>query len=86
MAKEEQLLIEGEVIETLPDARFKVRLENGHMLIAYVGGRMRKNNITVLTGDRVRVEVSPYDISKGRIIYREMNHKKSKVDASLITE
>ena len=70
MAKEEQLEMEGEVIDTLPNTTFKVRLENGHEVIAHISGKMRKNYIRILTGDKVTVEMTPYDLSKGRIIYR----------------
>lgn len=69
MAKEEQLEMEGEVIDTLPNTTFKVRLENGHEVIAHISGKMRKNYIRILTGDKVRVELTPYDLSKGRITY-----------------
>ena len=71
MAKEEKIKLDAEVIEALPDARFKVRLENGHEILAYISGKMRKNYIKILTGDSVKVELSPYDLSKGRITFRE---------------
>ena len=70
MAKEDQIEMEGEVIDTLPNTTFKVRLENGHEVIAHISGKMRKNYIRILTGDKVRVELTPYDLSKGRIPYR----------------
>ena len=70
MAKEEQIEMEGEVIDTLPNTTFKVELENGHTVIAHISGKMRKNYIRILTGDKVRVEMTPYDLSKGRIVYR----------------
>ncbi|WP_339338374.1 translation initiation factor IF-1 [uncultured Oceanicoccus sp.] len=70
MAKEEQLEMEGEVIDTLPNTTFKVKLENGHEVIAHISGKMRKNYIRILTGDKVRVELTPYDLTKGRITYR----------------
>ena len=70
MAKEEQLEMEGEVIDTLPNTTFKVRLENDHEVIAHISGKMRKNYIRILTGDKVRVELTPYDLTKGRITYR----------------
>ncbi len=70
MAKEELLEFPGEVIELLPNATFRVRLENDHEIIAHTAGRMRKNRIRVLTGDKVLVEMTPYDLTKGRIIYR----------------
>jgi translation initiation factor IF-1 len=70
MAKEEMLQFEGEVAEVLPDGRFRVRLENGHTIIAYTAGRMKKNRIRTLAGDRVTVEMTPYDLDKGRVIFR----------------
>ena len=70
MAKEDKLTLDAEVVEALPDARFKVRLENGQELLAYVSGKMRKFFIRILPGDRVTVEMSPYDLTKGRITYR----------------
>ncbi len=70
MAKEEAIQIEATVIETLPNAMFKVELENGHQVLAHISGRMRKHFIRILPGDRVTVELSPYDLNRGRIIYR----------------
>jgi translation initiation factor IF-1 len=70
MPKEELMEFEGLVLEALPDARFRVKLENGHELVAYTAGRMKKNRIKTLAGDRVTVEVSPYDLEKGRLIFR----------------
>jgi len=70
MAKEELLEFEGVINELLPNATFRVELENGHEVIAHTAGRMRKNRIRVLAGDRVLVEMTPYDLSKGRITYR----------------
>ncbi len=70
MAKEEAMEFEGEIIETLPNTTFKVKLENGHVINAHISGKMRKNYIRILTGDKVKVEVSPYDLSKGRITFR----------------
>lgn len=64
--------VEGTVIETLPNAHFKVKLENGHELLAYLSGKMRKNYIRILLGDRVRVELSEYDVTRGRITFRFM--------------
>jgi translation initiation factor IF-1 len=72
MSKESLLEFEGVIIEILPEARFRVRLANDHEIIAYTGGRMKKNRIRTLTGDKVTVEVSPYDLSKGRLIFRHM--------------
>ena len=71
MAKEEKITLEAEVTEALPDARFKVQLENGQEILAYVSGKMRKFFIRILPGDKVTLEISPYDLSKGRIVYRE---------------
>ena len=71
MAKEEQIEMDGTVIDTLPNTMFKVELENGHVVIAHISGKMRKNYIQILTGDVVKVELTPYDLSKGRITFRE---------------
>ncbi|MEX2489243.1 MAG: translation initiation factor IF-1 [Pseudomonadales bacterium] len=71
MAKEEQIQMTGTVVETLPNTMFRVELENGHMVTAHISGKMRKNYIKILTGDQVRVELSPYDLSKARITFRE---------------
>lgn len=71
MPKEEKITLEAEVTEALPDAKFKVRLENDQEILAYVSGKMRKFFIRILPGDRVTVELSPYDLSKGRIIFRK---------------
>ncbi len=73
MAKDEIIEFEGEVIDTLPNTLFKVRLENGHEIIAHISGKMRKHYIRILTGDKVKVEMTPYDLSKGRITYRGKN-------------
>ena len=71
MAKQdEKLILEGKVVESLPNTTFRVRLDNDHEVLAYLSGRMRKYYIRVLLGDRVRVELSPYDLTKGRIVYR----------------
>ena len=70
MAKEELIEMHGLVEEVLPDSRFRVTLDNGHKLIAYTSGKMRKNYIRILTGDKVTIEMTPYDLTKGRIIYR----------------
>ena len=69
-AKEEGITLEGEVVEPLPNAMFKVRLDNGHEVLAHSSGRMRMNRIRILTGDRVQVELTPYDLTRGRIVYR----------------
>jgi len=70
--KEELIEMQGKVDEVLPDARFRVTLDNGHQLVAYSGGKMRKHRIRVLAGDAVSVEMSPYDLSKGRITFRHL--------------
>ncbi len=70
MAKEDQIEMEGTVTETLPNTMFRVELENGHVVTAHISGRMRKHYIRILTGDKVTVELTPYDLSKGRITYR----------------
>lgn len=72
MAKEELIEMRGTVDEVLPDSRFRVTLENGHQLIAYAGGKMRKHSIRVLAGDKVSLELSPYDLNKGRITFRHL--------------
>ena len=71
MAKEEAIEVEGVVLEPLPNAMFKVELENGHKVLAHISGKMRMHYIKILPGDKVRVELSPYDLSRGRITYRE---------------
>ncbi|HOX38654.1 MAG TPA: translation initiation factor IF-1 [Candidatus Brocadiia bacterium] len=71
MPKEEPLRVEGVVREALPNAMFKVELENGHRVLAHVSGKMRMHFIKILAGDKVSLEISPYDLSKGRIVYRE---------------
>lgn len=70
MAKEDHLEMEGTVVETLPNTMFRVELDNGHVVTAHISGKMRKNYIRILTGDRVTVEMTPYDLTKGRITYR----------------
>ncbi len=72
MAKEELIEMQGQVIEVLPDSRFRVVLENGHELIAYSGGKLRKNHIRVIAGDKVSLEMSPYDLTKARIMFRHI--------------
>lgn len=71
MAKEEQINSDGVVQEVLPNAMFRVKLEQGPIILGHISGKMRQNKIQILTGDRVRVELSPYDLTKGRIVYRE---------------
>ena len=73
MAKEELIEVNGVVEEVLPDSRFRVKLENGHQLVAYTGGKMRKHHIRILAGDRVSLELSPYALSKGRITFRHLD-------------
>jgi translation initiation factor IF-1 len=72
LAKEELIEMNGVVMEVLPDARFRVTLDNGHMLVAYSAGKMRKHHIRILAGDKVSLELSPYDLSKGRITFRHI--------------
>ncbi|OGQ13925.1 MAG: translation initiation factor IF-1 [Deltaproteobacteria bacterium RIFCSPHIGHO2_02_FULL_40_11] len=71
MSKEDAIEVEGTVLETLPNARFKVKLENGHVILAHISGKMRMFYIKILPGDKVRLQLSPYDLSQGRIVYRE---------------
>lgn len=75
MAKEELLEMHGSVTEVLPDSRFRVTLDNGHPVIAYTGGKMRKHHIRILAGDQVTLEMSPYDLTKGRITFRHLNSR-----------
>ena len=70
VAKEENIAVEGTVIETLPNAMFRVELENGHRVLAHISGKMRMHFIKILPGDKVSVELSPYDLKRGRIVYR----------------
>lgn len=70
MAKDDVIEMEGTVLETLPNTMFRVQLENGHVITAHISGRMRKHYIRILTGDKVKVEMTPYDLTKGRITYR----------------
>ncbi len=80
MAKEDHIEMQGKVIETLPNTTFKVELENGHVLTAHISGKIRKHYIRILTGDTVTVELTPYDLSKGRITFRGI--KKPKDEAA----
>ena len=75
MAKEELLEFEGLVTEILPDARYRVQLDSGHVIVAYTAGKMKKNRIKTLAGDRVTVEMSPYDLEKGRLIFRHKDER-----------
>lgn len=70
VAKEEHIEMEGTIVETLPNTLFRVKLDNGHVVTAHISGKMRKHYIRILTGDRVTVQLTPYDLSKGRIVYR----------------
>ena len=70
MAKEEAIKVDGTITETLPNASFRVKLENGHMILAHISGKMRMHFIKILPGDKVAVELSPYDLTRGRITYR----------------
>jgi len=70
VAKEEGIRVEAEVLESLPNAMFRVKLENGHKILAHISGKMRMHFIRILPGDKVTVEISPYDLTKGRIVYR----------------
>jgi translation initiation factor IF-1 len=70
--KEELIEMTGKVTEVLPEMRFRVDLENGHQLVAYTSGRMKRNHIRIIAGDRVRLEMSPYDLNKGRIVFRQL--------------
>ena len=72
MAKEELLEMQGTVSEVLPDSRFQIVLDNGHSLVAYTAGKMRKHHIRIIAGDKVSLELSPYDLSKGRIVFRHI--------------
>jgi translation initiation factor IF-1 len=70
MSGEEAIVLEGIIIDTLPNAMFKVKLDNDHELLGHISGKMRMNNIRILPGDRVQVEMTPYDLSRGRIVFR----------------
>ncbi|MDD4881464.1 MAG: translation initiation factor IF-1 [Gallionellaceae bacterium] len=82
MAKEELLEFNGVVDEVLPDSRYRVTLENGHTLVAYTSGKMRKHHIRILAGDKVSLEMSPYDLSKGRITFRHLDVRTSSAPAA----
>ena len=70
MAKEDVIQMQGEIVETLPNATFRVRLENGHVLLGHISGKMRMHYIRILPGDKVTVELTPYDLTRGRIVFR----------------
>jgi translation initiation factor IF-1 len=82
MAKEEAIEMEGTIIECLPNTNFKVKLENEHIVNAHISGRMRKNYIKILLGDRVTVQLTPYDLTKGRIVFRSKDSKGPATDSS----
>jgi translation initiation factor IF-1 len=75
VAKEDMIVMDGVVSEVMPDMRFRVGLENGHDIVAYMSGRMRKHHIRVLAGDKVSIEITPYDLSKGRITFRHKDER-----------
>ncbi len=79
-ASQQKVEVEGTIIEALPNTQFRVRLDNGHEIMAYISGRMRKYYIRILLGDRVRVELSPYDLERGRIVYRYMQRREADLD------
>ena len=81
MAKEESIELEGTVIETLPNTMFRVKLDNDHLVMTHISGRMRKHYIRILTGDRVTVQLTPYDLTKGRIIFRNREQQPPKEGA-----
>lgn len=81
MAKEELIEMNGVVMEVLPDSRYRVTLDNGHDLVAYSAGKMRKHHIRILAGDKVSLEMSPYDLSKGRITFRHIENRGTPVAA-----
>ena len=82
MSKEDLIEMRGQVMEVLPDSRFRVTLENGHSLIAYTGGKMRKFRIRILAGDKVTLEMSPYDLNKGRITFRHIETRSGAAPAA----
>jgi translation initiation factor IF-1 len=84
MAKEDHIEMEGTVTETLPNTMFRVELDNKHVVTAHISGRMRKNYIRILTGDRVTVQLTPYDLTKGRIIFRNRDGKPEKDAAPVV--
>jgi len=84
MAKEEAIEMEGVVIESLPNTNFKVKLDNNHIVNAHISGKMRKNYIRILLGDRVTVQLTPYDLTKGRIIFRNKDNKPTTITANSV--
>ena len=75
MSKDDSIEFEGTILETLPNTVFRVKLENGHVVTAHISGRMRKNYIRILTGDKVKIEMTPYDLTKGRITFRHLERR-----------
>lgn len=86
MSKEESIQMNGIAIEALPNTMFRVKLENGHIITAHISGKMRKNYIRILTGDAVTVEMTPYDLTKGRIVYRSVDKKSRLTEESESSE
>ena len=86
MAKEENIEMDGTVVDTLPNTTFRVELENGHIVTAHISGKMRKNYIRILTGDRVTVQLTPYDLTKGRIVFRHKEKPAGSEDSPPATE
>jgi translation initiation factor IF-1 len=82
MTKEEKIQVEGTIIEALPGTQFRVKLENGHEVLAYLSGKMRKYYIRILLGDRVKVEMSPYDLNRGRIVFRQRKQDQPEAPAA----
>lgn len=82
MPKEDQIEMEGTVVDTLPNTMFRVQLENGHVVIAHISGKMRKNYIRILKGDKVTVQLTPYDLTKGRISFRSRDGKSASEKSS----
>jgi translation initiation factor IF-1 len=82
MTKEEKIQVEGTIIEALPGTQFRVKLENGHEVLAYLSGKMRKYYIRILLGDRVKVEMSPYDLNRGRIVFRQRKPDQPEIPAA----
>ena len=82
MAKEDKITVEGLVVEALPGTQFRVRLDNGHEILTYLAGKMRKYYIRILLGDRVAVEMSPYDLTRGRITFRQRKNAPAPVDSA----
>ena len=78
MAKQKSIKVDGSILETLPNASFRVELENGHEVLAHISGKMRMHYIKILPGDRVTIELSPYDLTRGRVTFRAKNAKKNK--------